>query len=762
MRLFRRNRGDDDGESKATKANLGNTQSAMYYDTEKKRWRERGKENEETEEVAPPPPPMATEPKKEEAPKDGPPKASDEPPKSKSAADALCAPPNPYAGRLGKRPGAAAPAAGGADGGPPMFGGPFGAMAQPSAEKAGEDEDAGPAPSSNPFAKPAGKGLAQPMNPYAPRGPLGKRPAAPARGPFGRPQPGAAAAEDEDASAAPAPSSNPFAPATGSSQPINPFAPRGQQLPAGKRPAAPVRGPFGQPMPPAPTAADEDEPPQEEVPAEEAEAKDNGEAPAAVEETKPEELPEVHDAVEAEVTEAASAVEEPPQMEEVPPAPTEVLEGEKQEEIPDMQDAVEAEVGEAESVAENPPVEEPSVRMEDAAPELLESQVEVVPPEPAAIEEAEAPAEEEKQEVPGWPEADLTEALEAESTVADNPPVEEPVQVTEVEDVPPAPAVIEAEVEAEQEVSEWADADLAEALEAEVPEVQAAAEEEVVEAEQEVPEAQEPVEAEVLEAESMVADTTPVEEPVQMEDAPPTTTEAEADKVEQEVPEVEAAVEAEVVEAESVVPPAPAVIAAEVEEEPLESRSLSLDDAAECCRVCRRIEELTLTDVQQRAAFVAKGGIAEVMRALQHYGLGIDVEPLQSAIDVLWNLTFEEAAKIKVSEAEGIPVLIQAMKNFDQSSDIQGSCCAVLMNLAAHEPTRWRIIRSGGVEAIVTAMQRFPANEEVQEQGCQALYMLALHKDCRPLVLAGKAEPVAQSAVGHTRWGQLLQEILAC
>eukprot|EP00406_Dinophysis_acuminata_P050073 CAMPEP_0179321930 /NCGR_PEP_ID=MMETSP0797-20121207/58903_1 /TAXON_ID=47934 /ORGANISM="Dinophysis acuminata, Strain DAEP01" /LENGTH=63 /DNA_ID=CAMNT_0021033645 /DNA_START=81 /DNA_END=268 /DNA_ORIENTATION=+ len=56
MRFFRKNNNPD--EPKATKANLGEANS-MYYDHEKKRWREKGKEDEEQEETFAPPPPMA-------------------------------------------------------------------------------------------------------------------------------------------------------------------------------------------------------------------------------------------------------------------------------------------------------------------------------------------------------------------------------------------------------------------------------------------------------------------------------------------------------------------------------------------------------------------------------------------------------------------------------------------------------------------------------------------------------------------------------
>mmetsp|Transcript_95127 Transcript_95127/g.268754 ORF Transcript_95127/g.268754 Transcript_95127/m.268754 type:complete len:1140 (+) Transcript_95127:126-3545(+) len=156
---------EDDGAPKATRANLGE-QNAMWFDKEKGRWRERGKEDDEKEDEALAPPPTAMTKKPEGADADKVGESGPSPPEAKkemSAADALCAPPNPYAARLGANRKVAAP--------PPMM--PFGApppLAPATASGAdGEAGDAGnvAAPPSNPFG--AMKAPAVASNPFAPK-----------------------------------------------------------------------------------------------------------------------------------------------------------------------------------------------------------------------------------------------------------------------------------------------------------------------------------------------------------------------------------------------------------------------------------------------------------------------------------------------------------------------------------------------------------------------------------------------------------------
>merc|ERR1719343_769924 len=102
-----------------------------------------------------------------------------------------------------------------------------------------------------------------------------------------------------------------------------------------------------------------------------------------------------------------------------------------------------------------------------------------------------------------------------------------------------------------------------------------------------------------------------------------------------------------------------------------------------------------------------------------------DGKLLRSGIDALWNLTFDDEAVDRATEAGGIERITEAMRGHADTAELQAGACAVLLNLAVREPNRWRISQSGGIDLIAAAMQRHCQNEEVLELGCQALYMLA-------------------------------------
>ncbi|CAE7366467.1 ARMC6 [Symbiodinium sp. CCMP2592] len=157
-RLFKKR---DPNEPQVHKVKLPDAPSAMYFDKEKGRWRERGKEHLEEEETALPPPPSmgssaATPPEKKEEKKEA------------SALDNMIAPPNPYGNRFGGARKHTAPASVMR----PMqvpFGEPpppvdAGATDEP-AETSAPAAAAAPPPASEGFGAP----VAAPMNPFAPR-----------------------------------------------------------------------------------------------------------------------------------------------------------------------------------------------------------------------------------------------------------------------------------------------------------------------------------------------------------------------------------------------------------------------------------------------------------------------------------------------------------------------------------------------------------------------------------------------------------------
>jgi len=186
-----------------------------------------------------------------------------------------------------------------------------------------------------------------------------------------------------------------------------------------------------------------------------------------------------------------------------------------------------------------------------------------------------------------------------------------------------------------------------------------------------------------------------------------------------------------------------------------------------CSQVCAALENMTFTDTENRRSIVQRGGIEAIFAMIDRHQ-DSDSSLIRPAVDALWNLTFDDEAVDRATEADGIKRITATMQKHEAASDLQGGACAVLLNLAVREQNRWAIAQGDGVSLVVKAMHRHSQSEEVLEQGCQTLYMLAYHQDLRPIVLraeAGGAAAVAAAYPGSGRaqkWGRWLQEVLAC
>lgn len=187
-----------------------------------------------------------------------------------------------------------------------------------------------------------------------------------------------------------------------------------------------------------------------------------------------------------------------------------------------------------------------------------------------------------------------------------------------------------------------------------------------------------------------------------------------------------------------------------------------------CSQVCEAIESLTFTDNGNRTNIVQMGGVEAVIGMLRRFK-DSDGSLLRPGMDALWNLTFEDEAVDRASDA-GAPELVgELMRAHLDVPELQAGACAVLLNLAVREPNRWRIVQGGAAGLITAAMKRHENTEDVLEQGCQALYMLAYHPDLRPHVMASHGAEAAKIATSSKhvsgraqKWGKFLQEVLDC
>jgi len=191
------------------------------------------------------------------------------------------------------------------------------------------------------------------------------------------------------------------------------------------------------------------------------------------------------------------------------------------------------------------------------------------------------------------------------------------------------------------------------------------------------------------------------------------------------------------------------------------------EDPQACTRVCIALEKATFTNPETRLAVVRHGGIQAILDVLglHHEASGPSLLP---AVEVLWNLTFEDEAVDSATAAGAIQRVTALMQANGDEAELLGASCAVLVNLAVQQQNCWKIMEGGSAALVTSSMQRHPDNSELLELGCQALYMLACHQDMRALVRAaggGHAATLA-AASSHSRgqaqkWGRWLQEVLA-
>jgi len=191
------------------------------------------------------------------------------------------------------------------------------------------------------------------------------------------------------------------------------------------------------------------------------------------------------------------------------------------------------------------------------------------------------------------------------------------------------------------------------------------------------------------------------------------------------------------------------------------------EDPQACAQVCVALETVTFNNPETRLAVVEHGGIEAILNVLgqHHEACGPSLLP---AVEVLWNLTFEDEAVESATAAGTIQHMTALMQANGDHAELLAAACAVLVNLAVQQQNCWTIMEGGSAALVTSSMQRHPGNAELLELGCQALYMLACHQDMRALVRAaggGQAAALAascsQSPGRAQKWGKWLQEMLA-
>ena len=96
---------------------------------------------------------------------------------------------------------------------------------------------------------------------------------------------------------------------------------------------------------------------------------------------------------------------------------------------------------------------------------------------------------------------------------------------------------------------------------------------------------------------------------------------------------------------------------------------------------------------------------------------------------------------VKIAEAGGIEVAIEAMKKHSGVAGVQDNGCCMLGNLAANNPdNQVKIAEKGGIELAIEALKRHPGVAVVQKQGCYVLYWMVDLKSAHPKIRKGKEQ----------------------
>jgi hypothetical protein len=119
--------------------------------------------------------------------------------------------------------------------------------------------------------------------------------------------------------------------------------------------------------------------------------------------------------------------------------------------------------------------------------------------------------------------------------------------------------------------------------------------------------------------------------------------------------------------------------------------------------------------------------------------------------------------RVVISKYQGIPTICRAMRCFPQNSDIQVSCCTCLELLAGSQ--QHTIHEAEGVALVIAAMKNHPQSIQVHSAACQALRNMSLsimHHGVRNAAASGtdidctNAAPVTQGAQPKNKDSEIL------
>lgn len=190
---------------------------------------------------------------------------------------------------------------------------------------------------------------------------------------------------------------------------------------------------------------------------------------------------------------------------------------------------------------------------------------------------------------------------------------------------------------------------------------------------------------------------------------------------------------------EEQLPPQPAAISIST----LVTEGLWDEDARVVEKALTQVADKSFGNEHARAARISislTGGLLAIVKALQRFAHDAMIQA--TGCRALQNLALDPNNKTAIVNAGGIPMIVQAMKAFPWHEGIQMCGCGTFQNLlwswgnnnkndntnnnTNHNNKRKRIYDAGGIPVIIQAMNQHPDATDLIDYACGAIYLLTI------------------------------------
>jgi len=135
---------------------------------------------------------------------------------------------------------------------------------------------------------------------------------------------------------------------------------------------------------------------------------------------------------------------------------------------------------------------------------------------------------------------------------------------------------------------------------------------------------------------------------------------------------------------------------------------------------CLALEALMTNNPENKQNIVSLNGVEWFVEVITFYKS--DEEVLLGAIRALRILMPNRSTQTRVRKAGAIPLILEAMRTYQDALKLQEQCCWFVRNTAySHKENQAVLLEVGAPDSVLEAMSRFLNEETIQRQGVNAL-----------------------------------------